>query len=227
MNSKPERRTCLRCGTCCRKGGPALHLQDRKLVEEGFIHTRDLYTIRKGEWAKDPVQGALVCVESDIIKIKGRGATWTCCFFEEGPNSCSIYAHRPMECLHLECWNPSRLELIYTRDRLCRRDLLSGMEGLWEMIADHERRCSYDRICGILKAMTDSGSAGGRAEIEQITRYDGELRKLLVGRGGLEPEMLDFLLGRPLTKTLPGLRRQISAAKRGRGRESASIRRHK
>ena len=36
----------------------------------------------------------------------------------------------------------------------------------------------------------------------EIIRYDAEIRKLVVARGGLDPEMLDFLFGRPLTKTL-------------------------
>jgi len=36
MNIEPTPRSCLRCGTCCRKGGPAMHLRDRKLVEDGF-----------------------------------------------------------------------------------------------------------------------------------------------------------------------------------------------
>ena len=30
--SKPELKTeCERCGTCCMKGGPALHLEDKKM----------------------------------------------------------------------------------------------------------------------------------------------------------------------------------------------------
>ncbi len=36
----------------------------------------------------------------------------------------------------------------------------------------------------------------------EIIRYDAEIRKLVVARGVLDPEILDFLFGRPLTKTL-------------------------
>jgi Fe-S-cluster containining protein len=72
-----------------------LHIEDRDLVMQGVIHTRHLYTIRKGEFARDPVRGDLIRVESDIIKIKGSGASWACRFLDEGANACRIYAHRP------------------------------------------------------------------------------------------------------------------------------------
>ena len=61
---------CSKCGTCCRKGGPSLHVEDGFLVTQGLIHTRHLYTIRRGELAHDPVRGGLVRVDTDIIKSK-------------------------------------------------------------------------------------------------------------------------------------------------------------
>ena len=199
-----------------------MHLQDRKLVEEGLIHTRCLYTIRKGELANDPVQGGLIRVESDIIKIKGRAPAWICCFFEEGSSSCRMYEHRPLECRQLECWNTSRLEQIYPRDRLSRRDLLAKIKELWELIADHEQRCDYDLIRSLLEGTDGPGTARGQREIEQIIRFDSELRKLIIGQGGLEPEMLDFLFGRPLMETLPLFRRQVAT----KAFASASMRRN-
>jgi Fe-S-cluster containining protein len=181
-------------------------------VEQGFIHTRHLYTLRKGELAKDPVQGGLVCIENDIIKIKGRGTMWACCFFAEDSHICRIYENRPQECRQLECWNTSGLKHMYDRDRLSRRDLLISVEGLWGLIEDHERRCGYGRIRSLLEQMDGSGAPMVRREIEQITQYDGELRKLMVAQGGLEPDMLDFLLGRPLLETLPFFQRQVAPA---------------
>ncbi|MGD9193367.1 MAG: hypothetical protein PVH58_15695, partial [Desulfobacterales bacterium] len=61
---------CMRCGTCCEKGGPSFHHDDRMLIEKGIILSKNLYTIRRGELAYDNVQGCLRAVESDIIKIK-------------------------------------------------------------------------------------------------------------------------------------------------------------
>jgi Fe-S-cluster containining protein len=188
--------TCSRCGTCCRKGGPALHREDRARVEQGAIHTRHLYTIRKGEWATDPVQGGRIRVDGDIIKIKGRGDSWACRFLDDRTGACHIYADRPLECRLLECRDTARLEQVYRCGRLSRRDLLADVKGLWELIEDHERRCSVDGIRRLLEQRP--GRAGVESELAGMVRYDAEIRRLMVAQGGLEAEMLDFLLGRPV-----------------------------
>jgi Fe-S-cluster containining protein len=193
---------CSHCGTCCRNGGPSLHLEDRPLVEEGFIQTRYLYTIRKGEWARDPIRGGLMRVPRDIIKIKGRGRSWTCRFLDDNSSLCRIYAHRPLECRELECWDTSRIEKMYDRGRLSRRVLLSGIRGLWELIEDHERRCSHDRIQQWLKAMESPDADKAQARLAEIKAYDAELRKLMVSRGLVKTDQLDFLLGRPVEQVL-------------------------
>lgn len=193
---------CSRCGTCCRQGGPSLHDEDRALVEQGFVHTRHLYTIRKGERVRDPVRGALVRAEGDIIKIKGGGGSWACRFLDGESNRCRIYAHRPLECRALECWNTSRIEQVYDRSRLSRRELLSGLAGLWELIEDHEQRCGYDRLRYWLEGATGPDAEKNRRRLTEAVAYDGELRRLMVSRGRLEAGMLDFLLGRPVDQVL-------------------------
>jgi Fe-S-cluster containining protein len=199
--------SCSRCGTCCRKGGPALHREDRERVVHGAIQTRDLYTIRKGEWASDPVQGGLIRVDDDIIKIKGRGGAWTCCFLDEARNRCRIYADRPVECRLLECRDTVRLEQAYRFERLTRRDLLVDIEGLWELVEDHGRRCDYDHLRGLMERNAEPDRVAAERQIAEAVRYDAELRRLITARGGLDVEMLDFLLGRPVELVLRLLRR--------------------
>lgn len=177
-------------------------MEDRELVMQGLIHTRHLYTIRKGEFARDPVRGDLIRVEGDIIKIKGREASWACRFLDEGASACRIYAHRPLECRHLECWDTSRFRQIYSLGRLSRRDLLAGVQGLWELVEDHARRCDYDRIRRPPECRPGPGAAEVDRGAAEIARYDAELRRLMVSQGGLEAEMLDFLLGRPVETIL-------------------------
>ena len=63
---------CIRCGTCCKKGGPSFHQADKHLIEKGLIHSKYLYTLRKGELAYDNVKECLMPVNSDIVKIKGK-----------------------------------------------------------------------------------------------------------------------------------------------------------
>ena len=46
---------CVRCGTCCGKGGPAFHHEDKMLIEQGIILSKHLYTIRAGEPVYDNV----------------------------------------------------------------------------------------------------------------------------------------------------------------------------
>jgi Fe-S-cluster containining protein len=90
---------CRRCGTCCRQGGPALHLEDRELVESGKIPMQHLFTIRQGEPAYDNVTGTIAPAVTDIIKLKGaRPGSDVCCFYESAGKVCGIYGHRPAPC---------------------------------------------------------------------------------------------------------------------------------
>jgi Fe-S-cluster containining protein len=193
---------CIRCGTCCEKGGPCFHTEDRKLIEKGKIPSKYLYTIRKGELAHDNVKGCLTPVDSDIIKIKGKKDSWTCIFFDEGKKGCTIYSDRPIECRALKCWDTRELEQIYANNRLTRSDLISEVKGLWDLIKDHQARCDYRKIQSLIKDLAGSNNIHARRKLLEIIRYDAEIRELVVVRGGLDPELLDFLLGRPLTKTL-------------------------
>ena len=195
---------CRRCGTCCEKGGPAFHHEDRMLIEKGRIPSKYLYTIRKGELAFDNVQGRLAPSGSDIIKIKGQKGSWTCIFFDTDKKACSIYHDRPLECRALKCWQPGDLEQIYEHDRLTRRGLLSQVEGLWELVDDHQKRCDYKKIKVLIEELDSPGEKKARKALMEIIQYDAEIRKLVVDKGGLDPEMLDFVFGRPLTETLPG-----------------------
>ena len=74
---------CIRCGTCCKKGGPCFHIEDRMLIEKGKIPATFLYTIRKGELARDNVRGCLKPVDSDVVKIKSKIDSWACILFDE------------------------------------------------------------------------------------------------------------------------------------------------
>lgn len=198
--------TCRQCGTCCRKGGPALHVEDRDLVMDGLIPAEALYTIRPGEPVQDNVAGQLSYADNDIIKIKGSGDDWCCRFLDDESTRCTIYDRRPAECRALQCWDTRAIEALYARDRLTRQDLLKEAQGLWELIADHDQRCGYCTIRG-LAAQLSSGTSERTAAlgaISEMVKYDESLRKLLVENGHAPDKMLDFLLGRPLTDTLHG-----------------------
>jgi len=192
---------CIRCGTCCKKGGPSFHLADKHLIDKGIILSKNLFTIRKGELAYDNVKEELLPLSSELIKIKGKNDSSTCIFFNENEKKCEIYKNRPVECKALKCWDTLEIEKIYSKNRLTRKDLLSDIEGLWELVKDHQSRCSYEKIKKMLQKQDNSKDAIQK-EISEIIRYDTQIRNLVLKKGGMDSEILDFLFGRPLTVTI-------------------------
>jgi Fe-S-cluster containining protein len=205
QNKSPDQtdtRACRRCGTCCRKGGPAFHLADRPLIEKGTIPLRHLFTIRKGERAKDPIRGVVRPVSTELIKLKGSANTWTCTFFNERDLSCRIYTDRPLECRLLKCWDTTDVEEITDRECLTRRHLLEGVTGLWDLVAEHEVRCSCEKLAEMMAHFKKEGQKKTEKAIAEILNYDRHLRRLVVEKSRIDPEILDFLFGRPLEKIL-------------------------
>ena len=147
---------CIRCGTCCKKGGPSFHLEDKMLIEKGIILLKYLYTIREGEMTYDNIKECLVPAASDIIKIKGHKDSLACVFFDENENECTIYDNRPLECRVLKCWDTREIEEVYSKNRLTRKDFIVTIEGLWDLIEDHQARCSYEKLKSFLNALKEN-----------------------------------------------------------------------
>ena len=197
----PDRTHCIQCGTCCRKGGPALHKQDAHLIKSGKILCKSLVTIREGEPAFDNVRNRVVSTVSDIIKIRSKNHSRSCIFLDDKKEACEIYDNRPIECKALQCWDTTTIENLYDRDRLTRKDLLFETKDIWDLIIDHQNRCSYDRI----RQFLDNGKGRDKSKIEEIrflVRYEAHLRSLLSEKGGMDPDMMDFLFGQPLSITV-------------------------
>jgi Fe-S-cluster containining protein len=194
---------CKRCGACCEKGGPSLHQEDRSLVENGSIPATCLYTIRRGELARDDIRGSLAPLAEEIVKIKGQAGKWTCLFYDRQMRGCRIYDHRPLECRVLNCRDTGPIEEIYDKGRLTRRDLLAAVAGLWELVEDHEQHCSYAQLGEWVHAGTLENDVLRQEEaIFEALRYDAHVRQLAVEKGGLHAELLAFVFGRPLTETI-------------------------
>ena len=201
MNSDLE---CQRCGTCCKAGGPALHLEDRALVQSGKIPLKDLYTIRKGELARDNVKGTLQPVASELIKIKGQGRSWTCRCYHEESKGCTIYKDRPLECRVLNCRDTASIEAIYDQQRLTRKDLLLEVPHWWELVAEHEKKCDYHVLAELAVRVKDGPDQAAVDGLLEMVGYDLHLRALITEKGKPDPALLDLLFGRPLPDTLPG-----------------------
>jgi len=203
MPGKPEqhRTHCIRCGTCCMKGGPTLHEDDTALFEEGILKQNNLYTLRKGEVVRN-TDDTLMALEQEMIKIKGRGKAWTCMFYDDDQKECRIYDHRPIECRALKCWDLRELNEVMAKPRLQRKHLIDPDDGILKIIGAHERRCSYAILEAFVKGLGGPDAEKAVEKILDLLRYDEHTRLFLIEKLNLDPGAMDFFFGRPLTTTI-------------------------
>jgi Fe-S-cluster containining protein len=193
---------CNRCMTCCAKGGPALHVIDKPLIESGQLSGRFLFTIREGEPAEDNVKGGLIHTETDIIKIKSKENSDICIYADLNKNSCSIYDQRPIECRVLKCWDTDEIEKLYDKDRLTRKDIIGHIDGLWDLVEEHQEKCSFLKVKQVLAANPDKIEGDGLAELLEMVQFDISIRALVIEKTDTDESYLSFLFGIPLQRIL-------------------------
>jgi Fe-S-cluster containining protein len=108
--------------------------------------------------------------------------------------TCGIYETRPSECRAFKCWDTKEIEMKYDEDPLERADLLADVEGLWDVICDHQDRCSYQAMKELTDKIGDDQKEEVLAAINEIIKYDNSLRETLVEKANVNPDMLHFLL---------------------------------
>jgi Fe-S-cluster containining protein len=190
---------CKRCGTCCCKGGPALHLQDLSLVRKGLVKHGDLITIRKGELVQDPLKMKLRPVSTELVKINGQGDTWSCRFYDPAAFSCNIHGRHPVECQFLDCSNPEKIARIIEKDTICRADLINPGDPIISIIEKHEQKCPLDELTAIAKRRME-GLSISLLELESLSiaaTQDLVFRNEAISDGMAAMHEL-FILGRPL-----------------------------
>lgn len=197
---------CVRCGTCCSKGGPALHRVDLDLVMTGAIELTDLFTIRTGETVINQIKGVQESAAEEIIKIKGAALhNWCCRYYDTHRHVCRIYAKRPLECRILKCWDTSGIEAVYQRERLNRRDLLETVPGLMELINFHAAQCDPVQIrswIGDLAVQDGAIKQHAQKAIAESLHWDYRIRQQALEKANAVPEQMEFLFGRPLEKII-------------------------
>ncbi len=206
QSSKKIKEACDRCGTCCRQGGPALHLQDRHLVAPGFLGFDVLVTIRRGELARHPLSDQPEPVRQELIKIQGRGGDWSCRFLQATSSSCAIYDRRPLACRLLKCWAPDEVLAIAGRELLGRYDLIADNDPLLPLVRRHEQECACpDLVSSGIRLRSSSRRAAMLRQLEQLVNRDIAVRGMALQRYGLSvaPEL--FYFGRPLFQILAPL----------------------
>lgn len=201
--------SCTRCGTCCRKGGPALHIKDTFLFEEGRLTLADLCTYRAGELVRDQQKGGIAPLPEEIVKIAPLPSSdpynWICRFFKEGKpyTLCALHGKHPAECRAFFCEKPEELLALGAEDRLDRAAcirLANAPAWYAELIAGHEETCAYAKLTNLAEKLDTNAAA--REEFLEILAFDKAYRELLLEKKAVPEEELNFLLGRPLLDTI-------------------------
>jgi Fe-S-cluster containining protein len=190
---------CVRCGECCEKSSPTLLSHDLPLFQQEVLTWEDVYTLRAGE----PVtsrEGRLTTLEGERLKVRAVPGSTQCWFYKAATKSCRIYENRPEQCRRQNCWGepprpPAAAQL------LSRRDLLAAVPEVWELIAAHQERCSYDRVKKALEGLA-AGQEEAAEPLFDALHFDLHLRQMLLNDWDLSTAATEFLLGRPLPEFL-------------------------
>lgn len=201
--ARPE---CKQCGTCCRRGGPALHRQDGDLLSEGLLRPADLCAFRAGELVRDDAEGTVKPLPRELVKIAppegSRPDDWTCRFLTS-KNTCFLYGRHPAECRALFCQAPEALLTMSGEDRLDRKaacELFQAPPWWSELMEAHQEKCDYATLTELAARLDADEDA--RAAFLEIVEYDRAFRELVTEKKAARPEDLDFLFGRPLLRTI-------------------------
>lgn len=194
---------CQRCGTCCRKGGPALHIDDLDLL--AHIPMSDLVCLRKGEPVFDPRADSLLPLKSELLKIRGKGSGWECVYFAPGDKSCTVYGHRPLECRSLSCSDTCGIFEVMGRAPLTREDVIPKESALWACIVEHEHGFPVDRAFQL--ARQHDAAHPISEDLDDMIRRELAFRQVLAERVQTADEALWAYFGRPLWMVLVPLSR--------------------
>jgi Fe-S-cluster containining protein len=193
--------SCKQCGICCTKGGAALHSSDITLIDQKLIPRKNLVTIRKGEFAYTPVFESVEATEREIVKLKGTGREWTCCYYDPESRGCTIYENRPMACGILKCWDPEDSLALVGKDLLSRLEIVRHDKSLIDLIKEYEHVCPLPDFKTLSEAILKNPEEI-IANLESLINRDIQFRDRAVVKSVkiLEEEM--FLFGRPIFQLL-------------------------
>ena len=187
---------CIRCGECCRKGSPTLHLSDLELVRGERIPLDQLMTIRKGEPARIPGERQPFFLPQERIKLKEKPGGAECFFLDTPGNVCRIYQTRPAQCSAQACWDNSDWKKLAHEDPpLSRYALFEGVNEITDLLAEHDRRCSFDTL---REAFEDLENTGGKSldDALQAVAFEDHFRNFVTEQLNLPREAVELFFGR-------------------------------
>ena len=203
---KQDQKECVRCGTCCTSGGPALHSEDLHLVLDGRLPIAQLITIRSGELAHNPLTSSPQPVKRELVKISGVGGEWNCCFFDPEEKGCTIYDKRPKACKALKCWDTTEIEELIEKDTLNRLDIIQESHPVRPFVIEHDKAFPCPDMIGLAQGRSDAGTDSLEETINREITYRTKVVRTFDFSLGEEL----FYFGRPLFHLLVSIGADIN-----------------
>jgi len=154
----------------------------------------------------DNVQNKVVLLKQELIKIRSISSSDKgCIYYDHTHKSCTIYAHRPLQCRVLKCWDTRELERIYSHKRLNRSMLIKEGSAMAQLIAEYENKCSVDHTTTLIKNITPENQEDTLQKINEIMAYDRSFRLTLKEKVNITDLELEFYFGRPMSVIVQSL----------------------
>lgn len=174
-------------------------------MENGFLAIDDLVTIRQGEVVIQPESGKPETTDVELIKIQGRGGEW-CCRFLQPDKTCSMYAHRPLSCRLLQCWDTEKVLEITGKGLLNRVALMDRQDPLLPLIRLYDQQFVLpDMIEIMVQLRKHDQRIGTLMQLRELAAKDLLFRSLAVERYELPVSRELFYFGRPVFQLLAPL----------------------
>jgi len=194
---------CMRCGTCCQKGGPALHHEDIHILRERHIGYQHLTTIRKGEMVCHPAKENPEPASEEMVRVSWQNESWACVFYDERKNSCNIYENRLLECRLLKCWDTSDILPVIGRNIVHRSDIMNPDDPVLDMIKLHDEECSPYLLESLISELSTGKNRKSRLQrLTLLVHKDKSIRSFALTELDLKKDFECFIFGRPLSRIL-------------------------
>ncbi len=190
---------CVQCGECCVKSSPTLMVDDLEILRDEKIRWSDLVTLRQGEPARSPITSDVFYLPEERIKVREKKGTKTCIFYDEETTTCTIHMNRPIQCRAQACWDDENARALLDEKFMTRQNLLEGVEVLTELLAEHDKRCSFEKLRDAFEKLKQT-KGESVDEVVDLLAFEDHFRHGVAEKLSIPEDTLDLVFGRPLAE---------------------------
>ncbi|MHC1744774.1 MAG: YkgJ family cysteine cluster protein [Syntrophobacteraceae bacterium] len=193
---------CVQCGECCRRGSPTLVLEDLEVLQSADIPWEKLVTLRRGEPVRSAFEDKPAILVDERIKLQERPGTRECVLFDNTTNQCMVYANRPMQCRAQACWDPQEARSLENEPYLTRRDIFKNVELLLDLMAEHDKRCAFDKLNAAFMRLAGKKDSS-LEEVLQLVAFEDHFRTFFADQLKIPTENMNLVFGRSFADLVP------------------------